>query len=124
MENNEKLCPITRDICIEEECGWWCDNNDQCAMAALANGIVYEIDHLNEGIARENTREKAEIIAKNAYMRALISRDRACGKCLDFKGSRVREMPLSYNPYAGTHAHVTRVRGTGLACCPVSPNPV
>ena len=51
-------------------------------MAALANGIVYEIDHLNEGIARENTREKAEIIAKNAYMRALISRDRACGKCL------------------------------------------
>lgn len=58
MENDEKLCPITRGICIEKDCAWWSSRNDQCSISALADGVTYEMERANQGIARENMREK------------------------------------------------------------------
>lgn len=38
--NNEKICPVysasdnTARKCIKEECGWWCDQRNACAVVS------------------------------------------------------------------------------------------
>lgn len=40
--NNEKICPVysasdnTARKCIKEECGWWCDQCNACAVVSAS----------------------------------------------------------------------------------------
>lgn len=41
--NNEKICPVysasdnTARKCIKEECGWWCDQCNACAVVSASD---------------------------------------------------------------------------------------
>lgn len=32
-------CPITRDECMEEGCGWWCMDFEDCAIALIGRSM-------------------------------------------------------------------------------------
>lgn len=45
--NNEKICPVysasdnTARKCIKEECGWWCDQCNACAVVSASDSDIY-----------------------------------------------------------------------------------
>lgn len=45
--NNEKICPVysasdnTARKCIKEECGWWCDQCNACAVVSVSDSDIY-----------------------------------------------------------------------------------
>ena len=45
--NNEKICPVysasdnTARKCIKEECGWWCDQRNACAVVSASDSDIY-----------------------------------------------------------------------------------
>lgn len=46
--NNEKICPVysasdnTARKCIKEECGWWCDQCNACAVVSASDAESVE----------------------------------------------------------------------------------
>ena len=45
--SNEKICPIysasdnTARECIKEECEWWCDQRNACAVVSASDSDIY-----------------------------------------------------------------------------------
>lgn len=45
--SNEKICPVysasdnTAHECIKEECGWWCDQRNVCAVVSASDSDIY-----------------------------------------------------------------------------------
>lgn len=45
--SNEKICPVysasdnTARECIKEECGWWCDQRNACAVVSASDSDIY-----------------------------------------------------------------------------------
>lgn len=45
--SNEKICPVysasdnTARECIKEECGWWCDQRNVCAVVSASDSDIY-----------------------------------------------------------------------------------
>lgn len=46
--SNEKICPVysasdnTARECIKEECGWWCDQRNVCAVVSASDSDINE----------------------------------------------------------------------------------
>lgn len=44
--SNEKICPVysasdnTARECIKEECGWWCDQRNVCAVVSASDSDI------------------------------------------------------------------------------------
>lgn len=52
--SNEKICPVysasdnTARECIKEECGWWCDQRNACAVVSASDSDIYSAQAENE----------------------------------------------------------------------------
>lgn len=43
-------CPITRDECTREDCGWWCMDFEECAITLIGRStgeLAFAADDMN-----------------------------------------------------------------------------
>jgi len=52
---SRKICPLNPNRkhqdttnCVEEQCAWWNDVSEQCAMLTVAQGMVYMLGVVSE----------------------------------------------------------------------------
>lgn len=52
--SNEKICPVysasdnTARECIKEECGWWCDQRNVCAVVSASDSDIYSLKEISK----------------------------------------------------------------------------
>jgi len=56
MDDEKIYCPLTREECMESNCGWYADTDEKCGIPAIANAL-YEVEW-NREIIEEDKAEK------------------------------------------------------------------
>lgn len=49
-------CPAIKDECIEEDCAWYSDVNDNCALTAIAASLGWLSDCVDEECVKTSFR--------------------------------------------------------------------
>ena len=65
MENKKKLCPIAKDDCIEDLCGWYSEPTGICSVKLIAQAMCNQADFIR-GIGKSY--DKNQKACPHGYM--------------------------------------------------------